>query len=137
MQKSVCGIIEQRLLFLALTVSVLTGCAQAEVPEVPGCNAKQTRETLNHLANLGYQRVGVDYKYDHSINMVRTRKIESSTGMRECAANFIVSNSKSNKSITIPIVYYVLLLDDSKELLIENENLVREMSDILFLGRLN
>jgi len=122
------------LIFMASISFVFAGNSHAQ--KVPACGDKQILGILNNMADLGYQRHNVDYRFEHRVTMIRTRKIERETGMRECAADFVVSNPKNKRSTTIPILYYVLLLDESKKSVVENENLTREISDMLFTGRL-
>jgi len=123
------------LLLASLTLSTLASCSNAG--EVPACGSQQAKNILNNMANQVYTQLNVGYTYEHSMDMIRTRKIESSTGMRECAANFHLHNPTNNKTYIFPIVYWVLLLDDSKEPVVENENLKREISDVLFLGKID
>jgi len=124
--------IVQMAMFLASFL--LAGCSQAD--KVPACSSKEAKAMLDNMAQWGYQRHNVSFRYEHSLTLVRTRKIEPSTGMRECAANFVLRNAKNDRSKTIPIVYWVLLLDDSKQPVIENENLQREVADLFFMGGL-
>jgi len=122
------------LLFLTLAASVLTGCSP---PKVPGCAEQAPQDVLKKIALDVYQQMKHDpEKHQHSITSIRTRSTDDKTGAHECAADFVITNPKNNKSEAIPITYRIERLDNSKELVhVEASGLKEGLSGVLFFRR--
>jgi len=114
MKKPACRSIKPSLLLFTLTASLLTGCSP---PKVPGCAEQAPQDVLKKIAVDVYQQMKHDpEKHQHSIASVRTRSTDDKTGAHECAADFVITNPKNNKSVNISITYLIERLDNSKDL---------------------
>jgi len=134
MKKPACSTIKPSLLLLTLAASVLTGCSP---PNVPGCAEQAPQDVLKKIAVDVYQQMKHDpEKHQHSITSVRTRSTDDKTGAHECAADFVITNPKNNKSQAIPITYRIERLDNSKDLVhVEASGLKEGVSGVLFFMR--
>jgi len=134
MKKPVCYYNKSLLLFLTLAASVLTGCSPSKVP---GCSEKEPLEVLDKIAISAYRNYDPE-KYQHKVSSIRTRKTDDKTGAHECAADFVVTNIKNNKSANIPITYVIEKLDNSNDLVhVEVIGLKEGVSTLLLRGVLN
>jgi len=134
MKNPACSAIKPSLLLLTLAASLLTGCSP---PKVPGCTEQEPQDVLKKIALNVYQQMKHDpEKHQHSITSIRTRSTDDKTGAHECAADFVVTNSKNNKSVTFPITYKIEKLDNSNDLVhVEASGLKEGIGDMLFFRR--
>jgi len=134
MKKPACSAIKPSLLLLTLTASVFTGCSP---PKVPGCSEKEPLEVLDKIAISAYHNYDPE-KYQHKVISIRTRKTDDKTGAHECAADFVVTNLKNNKSANISITYVIEKLDNSNDLVhVEAIGLKEGVATLLVRGVLN
>jgi len=124
--------IKSSLLLFTLTASLLAGCSP---PKVPGCTDQAAHNLLMKVAFDVYKGLNHDpERHQQSITSVRTRSTNDKTGAHECAADFIITNPKNNKSASVPFTYLIERLDNSPDLVkVEADGLKTGVYRVLFL----